>query len=69
MVRPSIPSVRVVSGVDTHRPFGARVRGAGRALGPAWSAAQVVVSGFWPLWAAGLFALGLTWLFALSSSP
>lgn len=69
MVRPRIPSVRVVGGVDLYRPVGARMRHAGRAFAPAWNMALAVLSGFWPLWAAGLFALGLTWLFALSASP
>jgi hypothetical protein len=68
MVRPSLPPVRVVSGVD-QPPVRARLRGASRSLRPAAEAVLVVVVGFWPLWAMGLFGLGLTWAFALGASP
>jgi hypothetical protein len=69
MVRPSLPSVRVVSGADAEQPLRSRLRGARRALRPVGAALAEVVAGFWPLIALGLFAFGLSWAFALSASP
>jgi hypothetical protein len=69
MVRPVLPPVRVVSGVDQRRPLGARLRGRARSMRPAVGAAMGVVVGLWPLWVIALFAFGLTWVFALAASP
>lgn len=69
MVRPSLPSVRVVSGADAEQPLRSRLRGAGRALRPVSDTVVQVVAGFWPLLALGLFAFALSWAFALSASP
>ncbi len=69
MVRPTLPSVRVVSGADAEQPLRSRLRGARRALGPLGASLAELVAGFWPLIALGLFAFGLSWAFALSASP
>lgn len=64
MTRSNLAHARVVQGVDP-QPLRARLRGARRTMRPA---AEIAV-GLWPLWVIGVFALGLTWVFALAAAP
>lgn len=66
---PGLPAVRVVKGVDRHRPLRVRLRGPARSIRRAARDALAVMIGVWPLWLLGLFAFGLIWAFALGASP
>lgn len=69
MVRNIVPRVRVLSGIDGHRPAGARLRGASRSMRPAVAQVVTVMVGLWPLVAITAFAFALIWAFAMGESP
>ena len=72
MTRKSIPSARVVGGLESHPSAPVRwfLRSAGRSMRrPAVHESLAFAIGMWPLWVLAGGGMGLVWFLAMSQSP